>query len=140
MQDPHPGTPASAGDRLRRPPLWLFTRSTGLRYRLLARRAAGDICDYRNSGFVVAGIVGVVGSPSCGVRRTLELSGPVEAMAACPLAALDRRAFNRQVIAANAVAREGLVVRQLRRALDRKGIQEHELLPTMRADHPRRNE
>jgi hypothetical protein len=89
---------------------------------------------------MVAGIVGVAGSPSCGVRRTLELSGALQAMAACPLATLDREAFNRQVIAANVVAGDGLFVHQLRRALHRKGIQvpfqEHELLPTMRQDHP----
>jgi hypothetical protein len=128
------------GYRLRRPLLWLFTRYTSLRYRLLARRVAGDIDDYLRSGFAVAGIVGVAGSPSCGVRRTLELSGALEAMAACPLAALDRQAFNQQVVAANVAAGEGLFVRQLRRALDRRGIQvpfqEHELLPTMQEDHP----
>jgi uncharacterized protein YbbK (DUF523 family) len=126
--------------RFRRPLLWLFTRYTSLRYRLLARRVAGDVRDYRNSGFVVAGIVGVAGSPSCGVRRTLELSGALEAMAACPLATLDRQAFNGHVIAANVVAGEGLFVRQLRRGLRRKGIQvpiqEYELLPTMQQDHP----
>jgi hypothetical protein len=126
--------------RLRRPLLWLFSGCTSLRYRLLARRVAGDIGDYRNSGFVVAGIVGVAGSPSCGVRRTLELSGAVEAMAACPLATLGRQGFNREVIAANVVAGQGLFVHQLRQALDRRGIQvpfqEHELLPTMQEDHP----
>jgi hypothetical protein len=65
-------------------------------------------------------------------------------MAACPLAELDQAAFNRDVIAANVVAGEGLFIRQLRRALRRRGIQipfqEHDLLPTMREDHPRRNE
>lgn len=126
--------------RLRRPLLWLFTRYTSLRYRLLARRAAGDVRDYLRSGFAVTGIVGVAGSPSCGVRRTLNLSGALEGMAACPLAELDREAFNWQVIAANVVAGEGLFIRQLRRALRRRGLQvpfqEHDLLPTMREDHP----
>jgi predicted secreted protein len=126
--------------RLRRLLLWLFIRYTNLRYRLLARRVARDVADYRRSGFVVAGIVGVAGSPSCGVRRTLELSGAVEAMAACPLAALDREAFNREVIAANVVAGEGLFVRQLRRALQRKGIQlpfqEHQLPLATQQGHP----
>ena len=134
------GAEGTLGYRLRRPLLWLFTRYTSLRYRLLARRVVGDIDDYLRSRFAVAGIVGVAGSPSCGVRRTLGLSGALEAMAACPLAALDRQAFNRQVIAANVVAGEGLFVRQLRRALDRRGIQvpfqEFELLPTMREDLP----
>ena len=110
------------GYRLRRLLLWLFTRYTSLRYRLLARRVAGDVADYLRSGFAVAGVVGVGGSPSCGVRQTLELSGAVEAMAACPLAAMDRAAFNRDVIAANLVAGEGLFVHELRRALRRRGF------------------
>lgn len=126
--------------RLRRLLLWLFTRYTNLRYRLLARRVACDVADYRRSGFVVAGIVGVAGSPSCGVRRTLELSGALQAMAACPLAALDREAFNWEVITTNVVAGEGLFVRQLRRALQRKGIQlpfrEHQLPLATQQGHP----
>ena len=123
--------------RLRRPLLWLFTRYTSVRYRLLAVRVARDIADYLRSGFAVVGVVGVGGSPSCGVRRALDLPGAVESMAACPLAALDRRAFrrafNRDVIAANVVAGEGLFVRELRRALRRRGVQvsftEHDLVP-----------
>jgi hypothetical protein len=111
------------GYRLRRSLLWLFTRYTSLRYRLLARRVAGDVADYLRSGFAVAGVVGVGGSPSCGVRQTLELSGAVEAMAACPLASMDRAAFNCDVIAANLVAGEGSFVHELRRALRRRGVQ-----------------
>jgi hypothetical protein len=134
------GAEGTLGYRLRRPLLWLFTRSTSLRYRLLARRVAGDIGDYRRSGFKVVGVVGVAGSPSCGVRRTLELSGALEAMAACPLAALDREGFNRQVIAANVVAGEGLFIGQLRRALRRRGLQvpfqEHQLPLATQQDQP----
>jgi uncharacterized protein YbbK (DUF523 family) len=126
--------------RFHRPLLLLFIGYTSLRYRRLARRAAGDLGDYRRSGFAVAGIVGVAGSPSCGVRSTLDLPGAVEAMAACPLATLDRGAFNRQVIAANMVAGEGLFVRQLRRALRRRGVQvpfgEHDLRPATRGGRP----
>jgi hypothetical protein len=109
--------------RFRRPLLWLFIGYTSLRYRLLAWRVAADLGDYRRSGFAVVGVVGVAGSPSCGVRRTLNLSGALEGMAGCPLATLDREGFNRQVIAANVVAGEGLFVGQLRRALRRRGIQ-----------------
>jgi predicted secreted protein len=123
--------------RARRPLLWLFTRYTTVRYQRLARRVARDVADYLRSGFAVTGIVGVGGSPSCGVRRTLDLPCAVEAMAACPLAALQRQAFNRDVVAANVVAGEGLFVRELRRALKRKGMQvpfdEHDLLSEMTA-------
>jgi hypothetical protein len=46
-----------------------YTRSV---YTRLARRVARDIADYARSGFSVAGIVGVDGSPSCGVTKTLD--------------------------------------------------------------------
>jgi predicted secreted protein len=48
----------------------IYTRR---RYRTLARRAANQIEDYVRSGVDVLGIVGVDGSPSCGVQATLDL-------------------------------------------------------------------
>lgn len=87
----------------------------------------------------MAGVAGVAGSPSCGIRRTLDLAGAVEAMAACALAAVDRTTFNREVIAANVGPGEGLFVHELRRALRRRGIQvpfqEHDL-PLAMASRP----
>ena len=43
------------------------------RYALHARAVARDIDDYLTSGLSVRGIVGVAGSPSCGVHTTLDL-------------------------------------------------------------------
>ena len=43
------------------------------RYRRIARRAVRDLEDYVASGFEVVGVVGVAGSPSCGVDTTLDL-------------------------------------------------------------------
>jgi len=52
-------------------PLFLFhTRFT---YRRLAAKTAKRIKDYLDSGFSVVGIVGVDGSPSCGVAKTLDI-------------------------------------------------------------------
>jgi predicted secreted protein len=121
--------------RVRRPLRWLFSRYTAMRYRLLAARVAEDVRDYLRSGFQVTAVVGVGGSPSCGVRTTLDLAGAVEGIAACPLAALDRAVFNREVIAANVVPGEGLFVAALRRAFRRRGadvpFSEHDLQAEM---------
>jgi uncharacterized protein YbbK (DUF523 family) len=126
--------------RARRPLLWLFTRYSRLYYRWLARRTASDVADYQRSGFAVVGVIGVGGSPSCGVRRTLDLTGAVDAMAACPLATLERGAFNRDVVAANVVGGEGLFVGALRRALRRRHVrvpfEEHDLLSEMHEHDP----
>lgn len=51
----------------------LFVRYTSLIYRRLARVVADQVNDYLRSGFTVIGIVGIDGSPSCGVSKTLSL-------------------------------------------------------------------
>ena len=46
---------------------------TNLIYRRLARAVADEVNDYVLSGFSIIGIVGIEGSSSCGVRKTLSL-------------------------------------------------------------------
>jgi transposase-like protein len=66
-------------------------------YRRLARRVADDIADYLRSGFEVVEIVGVGGSPSCGVSTTLDLDRAIAAMARID-ATTDMRSANRDVV------------------------------------------
>jgi predicted secreted protein len=125
-----------AGGTLRGPVVRLllrpFIRYTRRVYDRLARSVTHDVLDYRRSGVEVVGFVGIGGSPSCGVRTTLDLPGAVDALTRCPLAQLDRRALNQDVIAANVVAGEGLYVCALRRRFEEAGISmpfaEHDLL------------
>ena len=56
----------------------LFIGYTRHVYRKLAKQVAGEIEDYVSSGFSVAGIVGVDGSPSCGVCRTINIPRSLE--------------------------------------------------------------
>lgn len=49
--------------------LWYTRRS----YQRLARETAAQIADYQKSGVAVLGIVGVDASPSCGVRKSLNM-------------------------------------------------------------------
>ena len=51
----------------------LFLLYTRWRYRRLARRIAAEVADYVASGVDVVGIVGVDGSPSCGVDNTIDI-------------------------------------------------------------------
>lgn len=79
----HPYLARSA--RLFLPAVRGYTRR---RYRRLARAVAADVADYSASGMQVNGIVGVAGSPSCGVDTTLDLMLAVNAIAhrgRCPL-------------------------------------------------------
>lgn len=115
----------------RRAALALATAWTTIVYRRLARRIAGEVADYLHSGFEVVEIVGVGGSPSCGVHTTLDLDGAVAALASCD-GDSDRRTANRDIVAANVVAGRGLFVVCLDRALRSRGLsvtyQEHDLL------------
>lgn len=115
----------------RRAGLALATAWTTIVYRRLARRIAGEVADYLDSGFEVVEIVGVGGSPSCGVRTTLDLEAAVAALAWRD-GDTDASATNRDIVAANVVAGRGLFVACLDRALRSRGLsvtyREHDLL------------
>lgn len=124
-------------------PKWLrlagsraFLVYTRLRYRVLARSVAREIADYTRSGFDVVAVYGIGGSPSCGVFSTLDLNGALRAAMSCPLARLDRRYMNEDVVAASVVSGRGLFVTELQRQLSRSGIivpwREHDLIREMR--------
>jgi predicted secreted protein len=87
----------------------------------------------------LARIIG--GSPSCGVRTTLDLPAAVSALTHCPAARLDRRTLNEGIIAANVCPGEGLFIHPLRQRLTRAGahvpMHEHDLLAELGAHPPR---
>ena len=122
--------------RLRRLILPLFTWYTRRIYRRMAREVVREIEDYVRSGFEVVGIVGVGGSPSCGVCTTLDLRRSIEVIAACPLARIERHVINEKSITACLVEGEGLFIQEIRRQLKRKHLPtrfyEHELLAEIR--------
>jgi uncharacterized protein YbbK (DUF523 family) len=67
------GTKGTSTYRFRRVLLPLILAYTRFVYRRMARQTAGKIEDYLDSGYTVIGVVGVDGSPSCGVGKTLDL-------------------------------------------------------------------
>jgi len=50
------------------------------RYRRLARAVVSDINDYVRNGYVVTGVIGVAGSPTCGVHSALDLGAALAAI------------------------------------------------------------
>ncbi|MGE5831161.1 MAG: hypothetical protein ACM30G_22770 [Micromonosporaceae bacterium] len=123
--------------RLRRPATWLFLAYSRLFYRRLARRVAAQIADYQRSGHRVESVVGVGGSPSCGVRTTLDLPAVLDDIARRDPGRLDRRDFNRHVIAGHVTAGPGMFIAALRRQLLGRGIDvpfdEHDLIAELAA-------
>lgn len=122
--------------RLRHVLLPLFLFYTRWRYRRLAKEVVRDIEDYVRSGFELVGIVGVGGSPSCGVWSRLDLRRSLEVVAGCPLSRFDRRVMNEEAVAACLSEGEGLFVAAVQRRLRRKRLSirwyEHDLLAEIR--------
>jgi predicted secreted protein len=100
----------------------LFVAYSRWRYDRLAATVAAEIADYRRAGFDVVGIVGVDGSPSCGVRRTLNVARAADALARCDPTAIDATAFNERVVRANVIPGSGLFTTALRRRLRRRRL------------------
>lgn len=122
--------------RLRHVLLPLFTWYTRWIYARIAKEVVRDIEDYVPSGFEVVGIVGVGGSPSCGVCTRLDLGRSLEVVAGCPLATLDRHLMNEEAIAGCLSKGEGLFIEAIQHQLRRKHLTirwyEHELLAEIR--------
>jgi hypothetical protein len=119
-----------------RPLLPALTAYTALRYRLLARRVAGQIADYQKSGFDVAGVVGVDASPTCGVTTTLDLNASLDAILGCPLSRLDRSFMNDTVVNGSVRPGPGLFISALSDALARRGRQVPLLRHDLRSEAP----
>ena len=97
-------------------------RYTRLVYRRLARNVTAQIEDYIASGFSVLGIVGIDGSPSCGVRKTLDLRGAMGAISRLEPNTISVQQQN-AVVRNNVQSGRGIFVEELERELKRRGLQ-----------------
>jgi hypothetical protein len=86
----------------------------------MAGTVARDLDDYVRSDVEIIGVVGLAGSPSCGVRSTLDLGRALAAMGSCPRPVTTDR-FNRLVIAAATVPGRGLFIECVAERLAREG-------------------
>lgn len=108
---------------IRRAGVRLFEAYTRWRYRRLARTIARQIADYRRCGYTVDRVVGVAGSPSCGVLSTLDLRGALEEIAVRDPATLHTDEFNQQVIQAHTQRGQGMFIAALRNQLAHQNLQ-----------------
>ena len=114
------GADASLSFRLRRvlfPVMLFYTRRV---YRRLARQVANQIEDYLTSGFEVLGVIGVDGSPSCGVQTTLAVERAFEQVGRLPQAAT--AAEVNAMVRRNAIGGRGLFVALLQEELQRRRL------------------
>ena len=91
-------------------------------YRRIARRIAAQIADYAASGIAVVAVVGIDGSPSCGVDTTLDAPACLDEIARTPAAAITVEQHN-AFIRRFARSGHGLFVAALRRELARRHLE-----------------
>ena len=105
-------------------------------YRRLARQIVHQIRDYQRGGMEVVAVVGVGGSPSCGVLWTLDLRAAGDALSALDVSGVTPEAFNRDVIRAGVVPGRGLFMEELAARLSRSRVAvtliEHDLVAELR--------
>ena len=99
-----------------------FRRYTQARYLLLARTVAKQIADYAKCGFEVVGVVGIGGSPSCGVNTTMDLRQAVDSVSSCELSQFTTRGLNEGIVLRARRDGTGLFILALRRQLDHLGV------------------
>jgi predicted secreted protein len=104
------------------------------RYTPLAREVADDIQDYLASGFAVCGVIGVSGSPTCGVHTTLDLPAAAAAVARCPRGSVTSTWLNESVVGPAQRSGTGIFIQVLADELRRRHLpvelREHELSRT----------
>jgi hypothetical protein len=96
--------------------LW-YTRRV---YRRMVRQVADQVADYQTSGFTVVGIVGVDGSPSCGLHRKLDITRSFELVGRLPATA---NAGNMNAIVRACLADgSGIFFALLQKEIQRRGL------------------
>ena len=107
------------------------------RYARYARAVVRDVEDYHASGLSVRGLVGIAGSPSCGVHTTLDLPRAAGAVACRRREPATATWMNTAVVQPALRPGRGLFVEELARALARRGVEApllEEALPTRNSD------
>lgn len=126
---------------LRTPLISLFIWYTKLEYRRLAREVASEIKDYADSGFEVVGIVGVGGSPSCGVSERMDFKKTFEFIASRSIGDLDREEMNAHMYGSCLSNGNGFFVEALERELQKRNLKinflEHSLASEYRGGKTR---
>jgi predicted secreted protein len=99
----------------------LFRLYIKLLYRRLAKSTAEQVKDYIVSGYSVVGVMGIDGSPSCGVNTTLDLDRSLELVASMDVESVTVEQMN-DVIRQSLADGRGLFTIALQKELSRRHI------------------
>lgn len=99
---------------------WIW--NTKRRYRKIAKKIRLSIEDYLKSGIKVLGFIGVDGSPTCGVNKTLSIKTCFDKVAKVDVNNITREESNK-IILDSIINGEGYFIQALKKELKRKNIE-----------------
>ena len=116
----------------RAPYMMFFLWKTRKSFRKIANEVVSEIKDYIDSGFNVVGIVGIKGSPSCGVSAALDLKKSADFIAQLDIEKIDKGFVNDYFYKKCLVNKSGIFVDEVKQELSANNIKvkffEHDLL------------
>lgn len=101
-------------------PVFIFY--TKFAYKRIARNIARNLIDYHKSGFQITGIVGIDGSPSCGVNASLDMGKSFDFFASLNTETVDRNHMNDRMYKTCLVNQKGLFISEIEKILIKHGI------------------
>lgn len=108
-----------------------FIWNTRRIYQKIAKEIVAEIKDYRESGFEVLGIMGIAGSPSCGVTRAIDIRKSFEFLANTDMDGLNRKRMNELGVSKLIIEGRGFFIEAIEKELKKKNINvrfyEHDL-------------
>lgn len=117
-----------------------FTLYTKWSWTRIAKNTVGEINDWAKSGYDVVGIIGISGSPSCGVNTTLDLKKGTSYIANIKAADIVRERFNEEGICQAVIDGKGIYIQALQKELARRKLKipffEHDLMAELKANKP----
>ncbi len=116
----------------------LFLSYTHLIYRRIAVSLVDDISNYIKSGFTVMGIIGVDGSPSCGVKLILNMKKSFEYYASSKISSVDRDRFNFELYEKCSESGSGIFIDEVKKQLMKRNLRiplyAHSLISEMQGE------
>lgn len=96
-----------------------FLLYTRFMYRRMARSVVSEICDYEQAGYKVIGIIGIDGSPTCGVNLRIDVKKAFCLYANGSIRGLNREGFNQSLYSECVSAGSGIFFDELKKRLSR---------------------
>lgn len=100
----------------------IFIRYTRQVYRRVAAALVKDIQHYITAGFTVKGVVGIDGSPSCGVNTKLAMDKCFKLLLQSRMEGLNREAFNSALYETCSERGNGIFIEELKKQLNKKRL------------------